>query len=67
MRHDPHQYDYEPEVETGWCVHCHKECNIIECDEGIGPYEFWGQKRRHVDIRAASNCCEADVLEYEPE
>lgn len=64
MRHDPDDR-YEPE--TGWCSECGKACTIIGIDEGIGPYEFWGQKGRNIDIRPASDCCEASVLEYEPE
>jgi len=66
MRHDSDDR-WEPEEETGWCPHCKKECTIIGLDVGIGPYECHGRKGRHVDIVAASDCCELDFLEYEPE
>jgi hypothetical protein len=63
MRWDPYdpEDEYVPDEETGTCSHCGEHCTVIGVDDGIGPYEFWGQKGRHVDIVQVSNCCEAKV------
>jgi len=65
MRHDPDDR-WEPEIETGWCSHCKKPCDIIGIDNGIGAYEFWGHKGRDVQIDAVSDCCEEPVLDMDP-
>lgn len=65
MKHDLDDR-YEPETEYGWCSHCKQECTIIGIDEGVGPYEFQGQRGTHIDIRAASDCCESEVLNHNP-
>jgi hypothetical protein len=65
MRID-HDDRWEPETEHGWCSSCGKECTIIGVDDGIGPYEFWGQKGRDVQIIAVSDCCEESVLDIDP-
>lgn len=65
----PREYDpddYSDTLETGFCTDCGKECRIILIDEGIGSYEYWGQKGVHHDYRRASYCCEADVLDSPP-
>ena len=69
--------DVEVDEEYGpFCSSCHRKCNVIIVDEGIGPYEFWGDSGVHHDYRAVSSCCEADAwedraytipAEYEPE
>lgn len=53
---------YEPEEETGRCTECGENCTVIGVDNGIGPYEFWGQKGTDVQIDLVSNCCEAKVI-----
>lgn len=64
MRHD---LRWEPEVETGWCSHCKKECDIISVDDGIGPYEMHGRRGIHRDIHPVSSCCEENVLDNDPD
>lgn len=43
------------------CTECGEECRGRVVDQGIGSYEFWGQ--RGVDSRKVfvSSCCEAEM------
>lgn len=50
----------------GWCAHCNKECIGVAVDNGIGSYEYWGSKGVHHQIDIESNCCNAQVLDYDP-
>lgn len=43
------------------CPECGKECNAIECDDGIGPVEFWGAKSFDSRPYMGSDCCEAEL------
>ena len=48
-----------------FCQECELECRGQVVDQGIGPYEFWGQKG--IDVREAfvSECCEALVVDID--
>ena len=48
-----------------FCQECELECRGQMVDQGIGPYEFWGQKG--IDKREAfvSECCEALVVDID--
>lgn len=50
----------------GWCSECGKECEGKVIDDGIGTYEFWGSKCVDNDYKVVSDCCEGEVLEYNP-
>ena len=45
------------------CSHCGHECDLIEVDNGIGSYEFWGACGVHHDYETVSDCCEEPVEE----
>ena len=45
------------------CSHCGHECDLIEVDNGIGSYEFWGARGVHHDYDAVSDCCGEPVEE----
>lgn len=53
----------EDEGVEGICSECGNACRATMVDFGIGPYEYWGSKCVHVDLRPASPCCEAEVVE----
>lgn len=65
---DDEHYDPadDEEVITGWCSCCQKECKGKTIDEGIGHYEFWGEKGIHHDYVTVSDCCEEEILESDP-
>jgi hypothetical protein len=44
-----------------FCGDCGRACRAIECDFGVGAYEFWGRTGVHRDVHVVSNCCEATV------
>jgi len=46
-----------------FCTDCGQECEVIEFDDGIGPYEYWGQIGNQVCMVEASDCCLAAVVE----
>jgi hypothetical protein len=57
---------------TGWrkkqimekyCAHCLQECGTITIDEGIGAYEYWGDKGVDIRLVEVSDCCEDDLLD----
>lgn len=45
------------------CSECGEPCNLREVDNGIGPYEFWGQRGTHHDYAIETDCCGADGLD----
>lgn len=48
---------------TYYCSECNKECDAVEMDFGIGPYEFWGFMGSHHNWQWVSQCCEGDLLD----
>lgn len=54
-------------AKEGICSECGEQCREEPIDVGIGPYEYWGYKSVHRDIRYLSPCCEADVVDEVPE
>lgn len=67
-RYDP-IYDNEPEIPSHMqgmrlkCCACNEPCVAIYVDNGIGSYEFWGQKGYHSQWDWVSDCCEDDMEE----
>ena len=49
------------------CSECGEPCTPKVVDIGIGPYEFQGQKGNDVRLTWASDCCEAEIVEYSDE
>jgi len=43
------------------CPLCHRPCEAVLVDFGIGPYEFWGAPGVHVDECVVSDCCEEPI------
>jgi hypothetical protein len=43
------------------CPICNEPCYAKSCDDGIGPYEFWGEKGFDSRPYLGSDCCEADL------
>ena len=48
-----------------FCQECELECRGQVVDQGIGPYEFWGQKGIDVRLAFVSECCEALVVDID--
>jgi hypothetical protein len=50
------------------CPDCGKPCRAVQCDAGIGPYEYWGVKGFDSRPYTGSDCCEAELTEdnYQP-
>lgn len=46
------------------CSECNRECFIETVDFGIGPYEYWGAVGCDVQLADVSDCCEADVIDF---
>ena len=44
-----------------FCPACGLACTYHPEDQGIGPYEFWGQKCVDTHMVMMSDCCEAPV------
>ena len=65
-RHGGYSPGDDEETITGWCSCCEQACEGIEVDNGIGPYEFWGQKGTHKQIDIESTCCNAPLLDDNP-
>jgi hypothetical protein len=57
--------DFDGSPDPGICVSCGREVTPEWVDEGIGPYEFWGDKGTHHDWCCKSPCCGAEVVEGE--
>ena len=45
------------------CSDCGEECEAVECDNGIGPYEYGSISAVHHDFYTGSDCCGAEVEE----
>lgn len=45
------------------CPDCGEPCDAKECDDGIGPYEYHGQKCYHSHKYIGSDCCEAELVD----
>ena len=43
------------------CPQCGKPCEAKECDDGLGPVEFWGAKSYDSHPYMGSDCCEAQL------
>ena len=54
--------DFDGSPDPGICVSCGRKVTPAWVDEGIGPYEFWGDKGTHHDWRCESPCCGAEVV-----
>lgn len=48
--------------EGPFCGECGKPCKASAVDNGIGSYEFWGQKCTDTRIEIESECCDAPVF-----
>lgn len=59
--------DPEDGPTRGWCDACGLPCWGEWQDFGIGPYEFWGAKGWDEQWCEVSDCCEADILDHEPD
>ena len=44
------------------CEACEDICTPTNCDAGIGPYEYWGQRCFDSRPYIGSSCCEADKM-----
>ena len=54
--------DYMPDItdvgeQEHFCLSCDDYCALKVVDNGIGPYEFWGDCRTHHDYSTESYCC----------
>jgi hypothetical protein len=54
---------FQDTLSEGICSDCGRYVRAVVIDNGIGPYEFWGQRGVHHDYVQASPCCHADVVE----
>lgn len=45
------------------CSACGEECSTHTVDEGIGSFEFWGERGVHHDYHEVSKCCDSDVAD----
>lgn len=46
-----------------YCEDCGEECYVVERDEGIGAFEFQGERGVDRQLVAVSRCCEAEAYE----
>ena len=58
---DPSIWDID--YPTAICNDCGEPCTLGEVDEGIGPYEFWGQQCWQSIMVTRTSCCESDDYE----
>ena len=49
--------EYDPAPTEGYCNDCNETVEITPVDHGIGPYEYWGAKGNHKDVRATCTLC----------
>lgn len=47
---------------NGTCTACGQPCKVGIIDNGIGAYEFWGDKCVDIQLEAVSDCCEAPAV-----
>ena len=55
------------DIDGPFCTSCGSSCEVVQGDDGIGPYEFWGQKGNDSQPYSASDCCDAEVVEHQHE
>lgn len=46
------------------CSACGELCHAIQCDFGIGWYEYGSQRAYHKDFHTVSSCCESEFYDY---
>jgi len=56
MHNREDEYEGEGPFE-GFCNGCNETVEITLVDHGIGPYEYWGAKGNHKDVRATCTLC----------
>lgn len=44
------------------CSACGERCTPAVVDNGIGAYEFWGQRGFHSEVGVVSDCCEEALV-----
>lgn len=44
------------------CSECGNECDVVTVDEGVGSFDFWGEKGIDEKLVEVSSCCEAEVI-----
>ena len=49
---------------TGFCKEC-GEVEVVWIDNGIGPYEYWGQKCNQHDWQVVCEQCEQPVEDFD--
>jgi hypothetical protein len=47
------------------CPECGQPCSLKQFDDGIGFYEYWGQKCRQSNPYLGSDCCGEFIQELE--
>jgi len=52
-------------VGKGWCDYCEEDVSVYMVDEGIGPYEYWGQKGFHHDWKPVCSQCQGYIEDYD--
>lgn len=50
------------DIDKPVCTSCGQNCEPKAYDDGIGPYEYWGQKCFDSRPYIGSDCCEADMI-----
>lgn len=65
VRHDSHSADIPSFRSDLKCPECGEPCSPKECDDGLGPIEFWGAKSFDSRPYWGSDCCEADIGDQE--
>jgi len=52
-------------MKNATCPNCKKECQAVQIDDGIGEYEWWGQKCRQQILIWVSECCECEIEDFD--
>jgi hypothetical protein len=50
------------DIDQAVCTACLHNCQAQLCDDGVGPYEYWGQTGFDSRPYAGSDCCEAAMV-----
>ena len=56
-----YNHDESEPAPIGICDCCGQPATLARVDIGIGPYEFWGQRGFHSDVRTLTPCCESTL------
>jgi hypothetical protein len=51
----------EPEGRYGFCAQCETNVHAVRMDFGVGCYEYWGARYRHVDWCEVCPVCLGDL------